>query len=794
LAARYPDPQWRDRFSDVLSLVGILRECVIRSNYRPSEELNSAISLTDAGVRVSTQMTTKEGINAKDAHVLALVGLVHVDPLIDVENIDLDRLEQAISGEVVSGALRFPLVWGRTLYDRASELFKEERDYLNHADTLRLLDGTPQGVFQAGHYLLGPYGIRRRAYHRRIGPTTSIPIQHCSDPGCKRVHTVQLTTSADAGVNKGRPALNKVLDGISDEPSDWNGFYSDVNQDRSNTYSVSNEASVEVLLGDAFSDSELAALVMHAADIGQGHLQESAQNLGIAGRPKTFVDDMDRAQILQLLFMQSNAQLGHILDSAVKEGIVEVPGDEVRRPRVNSAISAGSWRLRSQLSRLGIRAVGHDPALPLLRLAALARSIFDSSSVDDMEEVAWILRNVSGDSAREKLEEFLRTASPGDVVESLLLARRANAKTVCTDLGIDIAQDNDALRDSILWKLGFPLPRSRDIRDEYWQLHTNLESLAKTAAVDVSTTAEGLRQLSSDYFVSLEKFLFDSLSFATWALVHDHYADPNPFVFTESAARSLTIDQLNRSADLEEDRLALSSEPVLSAVVEGFARLSRLLMSLELVEGEFQRDTAAWPKFSSKTDLQRFPWAHTRPYLDLTAESQKRIAETLAKVGAELNDSGIMTARNGLLHAKQRIPTVGEVEEALRKARAALDALEAIGCVRSTYSMNSTVVNAWGGATTVMESNGRTISFGSPSSYEWAGLPSFGRPVYLVQGAVFAEPNEMLGFREGFDSEYQRYWSGYPVRPEPGNRLVSTQSETLSSSSDAGAYSTSRIG
>jgi hypothetical protein len=794
LASQYPEAEWRERFIDLISLVDLLRDCIIEASYRPTEDLNAAIALTDVGIQVSRDMITKETVNAKDAHVLALLGLVHIDPLIDVTAVDLERLQSAISAEVVSGALKFPLVWGRLLYDRATELFKEERDYLNHFDTLRLLEGTPQGVFQSGHFLVGPFGVIRRPHFRRIGPATSVPIQHCSDPACPRVHRVQLTTSADAAVNRGRPALNKVLDAINDEPSDWNGFYSDITEDRENRYAVTNFASIEALIGDAFSDAELTALVVHAAEVTSGDFHANATALGLTGKAKDFAETLNRAQLIQLLFMHSNSELAGIVDSAVKAGTITIPGDEIRRPRVNASVSSGSWRLHSQLSRLGVRAVGGDAALPLVRLSALTRGTFDPDSLDDMEELAWILRGVPGDNARDRLETFLRTSSPSSTVEKLILARRANAKAVCDDLGIEIDQTNEALRDSILWKIGLPLPRSRDIRDEYWHLHDNLEGLAKTAAVDVSTTAEGLRQISSDYFVSLERFLFDSLCFATWALLHDHYADANPFVFTESAARALTIEQLNDSVDREEDDHALSSEPVLSAVVQGFIRLSKLLTSITERAGSFVRDKKAWPKFSSKTDLQQFPWASVHPFLDLTPESRQLVIKSLAQVGSGLNDSGILTARNGLLHAKQRIPTVVEVEDALRKARAALDALESIGCVRSTYSKTSTQVNAWGGGTAVMSSHGQTISFSSPSGYEWTNMPSLNRPIYLVQGAVFAEPNEMLRFSEGFDSPYQEYWSEYPRRPEPGNRVASSQSETLSNTSEAGAYTSSRLG
>jgi hypothetical protein len=794
LAERYPDKAWREKLLDLLSLISILRECIIEKSYKPSVVLNAAIVLTPVGTRVRSQLTTREKVNAKDANVLTLLGLVHVEPLVDIEKIDLDLLASAISSEIEAGALRFPFIFGRELYDRASDLFPEERDFLGHQDTLRLLEGTPQGVFQAGPYLFGPYGIKRRSFKRRLSPTTSIPLQHCADTACGLVHRVQLTTSGDAGVNKSRPSLTKILDQINEHPSEWNRFVSDFTEDEFNPYEVENAATLCNLIGDAFSDPELRSLITHAASTTQGQLQTATTELGLEGKLKDVVPAMNRAQLLQLLFMLNDETLAAVLDSAVREGVILVPADEIRRPRVNGRVRSGAWRLRAQLSRLGTRAVSADTDLPLLRLSSLARSLFNNESNDEIDELAWILRGTRGDTARERLEEFLRTSHPKDIVETLVLSRRSNASSVCKDLGIPLDQRDPALRDAILWKLGFPLPKSNDLRDEYWQLHHSLESLAKTAAVDLASTAEGLRAASSDYFVCLERFLFDSLCFATWGLLVDHYASDDPFVYLQSTAQDFTIDTLNASVDHDEDLNSLSKEPVLSSIVEGFFRLSRLLKGLRESPEGHRRDENSYPKYSKKTDLQQFPFLHLHPFLDLLPESQVRLVEALAEVGSGLNDSGIMSARNGLHHAKQRVPTVGEVESALRKARVALDQLESIGCVRGTFAISSSQINAWGAATTTMVSNGRTISFSSPSAFEWAKLPSLAVPNYLMQGAVFAPPNEMLRFREGFASDYRDYWLGYPRRPEPGTRLVSEAADSSAAPVETGSYAASRVG
>lgn len=791
LAEQYSDPEWRTSLLELLDLVSILRNCIIRRNYKPTEDLLNAIPLSEAGVAVRTQLVTKEKLDVREAKLLTLLGTVHLEPLIDIEGLDRDRLAAAISSEILAGSLLFPPIYGRELYDRATELFAEEREYLNHQDTLRLLEGMPIGVFQAGAFLFGPFGIRRRPFSRSYYPTTAVPIQHCADSACHRVHRVQLTTSIEAGINRNRPALGKVLRSISEEPSQWNGFVSDITENTDNPYAVSETATVVLLIGDGFSDDELRTLAGHASTSSKGAYHAAALELEIGHRDEDLAT-LNRHELLQSLYMLDDRALGDLIDSAVRDGLVKVPGDEIRLARVNSATRYGTWRLKSRVSRLGIGAVGADEALPLLRLSALTRTLFDPSSNEDMDELAWVLRGTAGATARQQLEEFLRNTDPGEIVDTLVLARQKNAVAVCAELGLPEGLSDDQLRDGVLWKLGFPLPRARDVRDEYWTNHESLEGLAKSASVDISATADGLRATASDYFVSLERFLFDSLVFATWALLNDHYGGPNPFVFVESRARSFAIKELNTTT-VDADA-PLTEDPVLSALVDGFIRLSERLSALRDNPDEHKRPEPSIPKFARKTDLQQFPFRHTFPFLDLQAESQLNLVEKLKLVGTELNDSGIMTARNGLLHAKQRIPTVGEVTEALRKARNALDVLEGIGCVRSSFAFASAQVNSWGRATTTMRSNRRSISFSSPSSYEWLGLPGLDRPHYLVQGAVFAPPNEMLRFYQGFDSEYERYWEGFPHRPEPGNGVLADQSETLATPAESGAFVSSRVG
>lgn len=168
LAADYPDKEWRDRFLDLRTLVHILAHSIIPSDFKASDELNRAIVLSDSGKKLRHQLVANESVETKDANLLCLLTLTHVDPLIDIERIDMGKLVDAVSEMVREKRILYPMIFGRGLYDEAVRLFPEERYELKHGDTMRLLQDKPQGIYPRWALPLRPVrapsaGIRSRS-------------------------------------------------------------------------------------------------------------------------------------------------------------------------------------------------------------------------------------------------------------------------------------------------------------------------------------------------------------------------------------------------------------------------------------------------------------------------------------------------------------------------------------------------------------------------------------------------------------------------------------------------------
>jgi hypothetical protein len=793
LAERFSDTAWQDDLFDLLSLVSLLRDAIIHADYKVSNELSSAIVLTEAGKAVRQALITREKVNPREAQVLTLLAMMHIEPLVDVSATVHGNLATVISEEIASGLLSYPFIFGKELYLRSAELFSEEREYLTHDETVSLLENSDQGVFHAGPYLVGPYGAKRTAFRRSVAPRTFIPLQHCADHACAAVHGVQLATSMAPEVNRKRTALDKILSSQSVDASDWNGYFRDLLDDRKQPIQAESLSTVVHLIGDALGDDELRSFLAYALDNTDGRLREQASDWGLPRRIISHVDEMSRAQVMHLLLTETNVSLTSLLDACIRDGKIIVPEGEIRHAKVNARVSSGMWHQSAQMSYLGVRFVSNDPQLPLLRLTALARSLFDIDSATDMEDLAWTLRESPGQTAQERLESFLRSAPPENVVRTLFFARRSTVERVRDELRVADDLSDEEMIKVILWRLGLPPSAPRDTRVHYWQEHDELETLVRTASVGASVAESDIRARSSNYFVALEEHLFDSLVYSCWALANDHFVDAQPYVYAKSRAEDVALNILSdeRDGDGEADYV-LERESTLSSLVAGYSRLAKVLLEYRGNEASFRRSEDEKPLYVGRTELQVFPFNHTIPFLDLTPESQVKLMEVFAQVGADLNDSGIMTARNGLLHAKQKVPSLSELTMALQKARAALSQLESIGGARSTFELGQSTMDRWGNSTTTFLGDRREIVFTSPSPYEWLRLPSLGRDQYIFVGAVFAAPGEVLRFVRGFESDYDEYWRLFPIRPQRGRRTVAGETEEVTSLIETDSFAAAR--
>lgn len=795
LADRFGGAAFQESLIQHLSIVQMLSSCIIRRGYVIPDKINVALSFTEAGKRVRDEMIKSEKVPVKEARLLTYLAMVHVEPLIDFEKTDAKALVEAISEEVASGEMLFPLTFGRDLYCAAAELFPEEREYLRHDDTMKLLERTPRGVFHLEEFLVGPFGIIVTDFRRSIRPRTRVPLQHCSDPSCNVVHRVQLATSIEAGVNKHRPALNKVLDSIARDPSDWSGYISDLRPDEDERFRDASEVGVPYIIGDGLSDEELRQFAAYALDETGGRLRAVCERVGIVMGPSDkMVAGRDRGELIQLLLAEDDTSLVQLLDRAVRSGVIAIADGETRLPKLNSAVRATVWRLQPQLSGLGYRSTAAGQSHANLRLAALVRELYNPDEVSDQEALSWILRDRASGSLLQDLDEYLRVEEPPEVVRRIVLDRRQNVARAAERLGVDRNQNDESIVKQILWKLGFKVGFEPKSRADYWSAHRRFERAAKASGSPLSTGGSDLRAAGADYAVALEAYLTDAVSFACWAMYNDHYASTQAFVYRESNARAAAREILSDEAARQgNSRFEFNDKPTLSVLIDSFGVLARGLEFAVSGESSHVRSRDTIPRFAANTDMQEFPFKHTIPFLDLTADARGEVVALLLEATSQLGASKIAEHRNNLLHANRAPSESAVLVEALSVVNSVMVRLEYAGLAPRVYGLSDTAFDRWGrGQIVLVNEDGESVVIPAPSRFDLLRLPGSLELQYVMRSAVFGEGGGVLRFRRGFDSPYEEYWSEFPSRRERGNVLGGDRSDSLATPVEAGAFVSSR--
>ncbi|MEV1283785.1 hypothetical protein [Modestobacter sp. NPDC049651] len=776
LLEKYPDAAWRENLLEVTALVGLLHNSIIDDTYKPSDELNSAIALSSIGDKVAVHLQRRESVPTKEARLLCLLVTAHEDPLIDVDRIDIGKLSQAISGELLKGTLLYPYVFGRQLYDRFADLHEEERHHLLLDETIQLLQDQPIGIFQERFWITGPFGLLWSDQVRTLSVERWVPLRHCVDLTCDAVHQVHLDSSDEAPVNKYRSKIHRHLERGSKRAWQWASFIRDIGMSLAGSYDDLNTGSLPYLLGDSLTLPELRILFGQLLDSNSG-LRSKIAALRLRGPSVKIAESLDQARLLQLILLLKDSVIVEALDACVQDSKIVVPRTEVRRPVVNADRHAGAWGVQVELGYRGVRIAAASSDVPTLRLQRLTSELYGVEVASSAEDLEWLLREVDGPSLEARLAEFLRTTTPSEVIGRLIAMRKEKVLGTAKHLRFALPESSgdDEVIEHVLWRLGLMADDPSDPHESYWKRHAALEQRLTTAAVSPLLDEEAIRSLAANYFVALEGLLDDALHFSAWVLTHDHFASAQPFVFRPSVARRHSTTYLNELAkgvadpqpDYSDERASLYS------LCLGFKLLGDRVATVVSEADDHLRPAADRPERFQFTALQSFPFNHVLPFLDLQPEARDRVIHSLREVGRVLMDSRISEIRNQQLHFRRSRADSDRFIQCLRAAREAVHLLEVSGLTRVEFGFEGHEVDQWGRSSVrLRDSRGKEVTFARPSRFRWCGLPDLEGRQYLVTSATFAEPNEMFRFVLQEESLFSSAYDGYPRRPKRRERAI----------------------
>ncbi|KZE89554.1 hypothetical protein [Microbacterium sp. TNHR37B] len=773
LKVEYADTDWRRRFVAFTDLMDLLGDCIIGDEYVVPDRLNEAIKLSEAGHAILDKLTRKEKVNAKDGRLMCALSLGHTELFVDLHSTDVDEVAAAIHDELVEGAIKFPFVLGRDLYDTFASQHEGEKDLLTVDETQALLAAIPPGVFQYGQYTVGPFGLRKSRTARKITASRRVAAYHCAVSSCHSLHPVVLQTSETAPINRDRRKLQSVLQYSETEACDWWDLANEFSGLTVSYYGDKRAGVLLPLIGDALNDAELSDLVTELLDFSKGALRKALAGVIENGSAAEMLSGLSRAQLLQITLLADEDAVAAALDRLVHRGVIKVSLGDVRRTVISDSRS-GAFALRAELGHYGVRFVSDDLGLALLRQRRLLNQLYVRETGADVQELEWQLRGIDIDDLDERLEHFFQTRSPKEALERLVLARKTNMITACFEVGIENGDDltDSELVDALLWKLGFPPQPDDDPHANFWHRHERLWALTQSSAFGSS---ERFIEAAAPYFAELEGILLNSLAYTAWALMADHVRSSYPFSYDDEDDRLDGLALLQTAygdGGVESSfRPDFPSEKVeLKNLIEGFSSLAYRLEECRDNRGLYERKQSEMPLFDGKTELKRFALRSTLPFLDLSRPSQDRILEGLRSITASMLKADVFAVRNDYAHYRRTAPDISRVETALEATRSSVTRIENLGFARLQYVPSTVRGDEWG--QTRHEFRGPRSyehTFTRPTTLDWMGLPSLKLPQYLMTSASFGDPNEVLRFTRRYAGEFSRLWAGYPNRRKRGS-------------------------
>lgn len=759
-------------------IASFLDDCIVESKYKPPPALTSTLRLTPRGKQLANHVKG-DGIGLPEAQLAAFLTIwAGNDLLIDHNDLDLNRLRDHVSLEIRRRKIKYPWVYGRKLYDAVADSSFHGASSISHEETVELLDQLPQGVFQLGPYVTGPYGLIESRQWRIIGPRTIVPAYHCEQRDCDIVHTFYLRTG-ETSVSKAHTAAEKRT--AKEHTTDTAYVEAIINLQARliPEYKWVHAGTLPYFLFDSFALTDIRLLLSTLLDTDGGQLRAACGDLDLAMRESSvFVESLDLGQLLQVLLLAYDRDIHVALNRLIASKKILVAEGELRRSKIMKR-GTGPLDITMQASRLGVR---YKPPNDLLqaRLRRVIEAAFPASDRDHDGRLQWLLRGHDGGTSAAKLTHALLNEEPTHLVRRLLASDRdaytAAFKELCLPPEDYVEQSDEDISRIVTWHIGF---RSAERNAELASLRTRLSDLKTIVSGLPSQTLERsdvdrVRQVSGVLFPGLEEVLTNTLAYCTWCLLRDHLSDSYVLEYSRGRARIFLTEWLStrqtNGTDMAVEKMTLGD------ILSCYGSLSKELADLESRSNEFQRAQDDWPRrFHLQDNPFAFPFPHTRPFLDLDDGSRRNIRDLIAGLCSSFQNEGVLEVRNALTHHSHEIPRRERLSHALGVIEARIGEIVSNGMYPLVYSVNSSHSDGVGRRTVRLRStDGPEVLLSRPSSLDLAGFPYINSSQTVMVGARIGTSDEPLRFAWRVDSSYTEMWKNFPRHaPKKGAYQVS---------------------
>ena len=754
--------------SDLYAAACFARGGLVRPDYHFPDSLLSAVALSIPGEQIRDELRTKfEDVSDADL-TMALFSAFGADNdlLVDLHNSSVEEIFEILSKEVADRRLNYPLVFGRILHDQFIDNFGAiPIDALTPEQTQRLMALTPQGVFQIGQWVSGPFGLLSSLGRRLLQPQTCGPAIRCMRVVCNELHHIKMKTGvADSTevyrhVRAFHPKSVDIAEKLEDVLVTYDEFYR-----------VNHPGGLPWLLGNGFTEAELSLLAERVLDENTDGLRKRVNDLlggSAAKRPAAhIVRSLGHADLLQMLLVLDDVSLVKSIEAAIEEKLIVLSPTEVRRSFENQHINGGYFKVDVEASTLGVRFVPKRHDLTEPRMLAVIRAVFSGKYESAL---SWQLRNEPGGSSFEKLEKCLEDQDPRDLLHRLLFSSQEALERAFSVLEYGRfslpAADNveEQLIEKMLWKLGSPLPTPKP---PYASLDRHISRLSRATAAgypDEDARIIAIRDAGMSMFVELEELLRSASQFACWALLNDHYG-MHPFErFRYSKNRAVALSNQIYGEEAAERGSSFPYDPTagntLSVLISAFRVLAEVCDQRAGSAERYIRPAWQIPTFSNHSDVQKFPLQHTSLFFDLHAAWRERLLDSLRSATLSLTRTDICEVRNSLGHPRETFPKNERLTNVVKAIQDAVACLTSVGLMPIIRKYSGETIDRFNRRRIRMaDGYGDEIILTAPNQLMMLNMPSYSVPQIAVQGAYLEGSLQPARFEVADDSEWTEAW------------------------------------
>jgi len=758
---------------ELYALSRFLKSAVFTPGYEADAKWLDLLVFTDAGeqIRKMVKGVIEEGTLA-DVNLALFRLFAYHDLIFDWTKSNREGIEKLLGYELGKGKLLLPYRFGRLLYDHFNDRYEGSKtEHLAPAEVYELLADTPNGVYQMNSLLTGPLGLVHSFEQRYLPPSLSLPLWHCSDTGCRQLHSVQMLPP-DIPLTTIDHKIRDELKDLCGPPSEWAHCLTvRYLQARAREEHGLKYYDLPVLIADSIIGKERTALVEAALASEDGvklrEILSASPRKSSAGKGPAHkvAQSLAPEEQVQLLLILNDSRLVHLIDELTLSKVINVSLGQIRTAR--QAPHSLSLSARSELSGLGLRSVKEEAVTNFVHLVKKA---YEENDI--LADLIWRLRARMGTSPVEGLLSYLETRSPEDAVRDLVLTSQAVTEYVFVRLELTtdaIKRDVPTPVDLILWKMGFDPPQYDDFSLRF---QSHLERFNGTVlsmpGPHTEDDREKIRATGVNLFVYVEKLLDMVLSYNVWLLATDHFLDSR-FDFDIVEARKKVSEILGST--LTDDDSEVWWNPVgdnsLGVLLRYLSESVSWMNSLESEDHEaWRRSQSDIPHFAKGLEA-RFPFNHVTLWADADLNEFRAYVQDYRQFVGFIEQANLAFVRNGLDHMRDatRFPSSDKMLACAARLREAHNFAAEKRFLPVIFWLERVEESRFGMSEYhLRDSAGRLLVLHGPPMALCLRPVGFSRPYVVAPGNLLGGANAPLVFGYRERTEYEEYWKDYPRR------------------------------